>query len=62
MPLQDIRRVTSEALGKGKPNAAIRVGQWYLVDEGLPTERWLKGWDLLSSPVPIKVTAIAWRL
>lgn len=62
MPLENLQRVMSEAIGRGKPNAAVRVGQWYLVDEGLPTERWLKGWDLLAAPVPVKVTAIAWRL
>lgn len=62
MPLENIQRVTSEALGRGKPNAAIRVGQWYLVDEGLPSQRWLKGWDLLTIVPPVRISAIAWRL
>lgn len=62
MPLQNLRRVTHESLGRGKPNAAIRVGQWYLVDEGLPTERWLKGWDLLTLQPPVNISAIAWKL
>lgn len=62
MPLEDIRRVTSEAIGRGKPSAAVRVGQQYLVDIGGGLVDWVTGDVLLRLPQPVKVTAIAWRL
>lgn len=62
MPLENLQRVTSEALGRGKPRAAIRTSQWYLVETPDGEQTYVQGKDLVEQPAPVKVHAIAWRV
>lgn len=62
MSQQATRSVTPAPIDLRPPQAAVRFGQQYLVDEGLPTQRWVYGYELLTLRPPVKVAGIAWRL
>lgn len=62
MPQQTQAVVTKRAIDLRPPLPTVRFGQWYLVDKGLPTERFITGYDLCAMKAPVKISGIAWRV
>lgn len=62
MPQQTTATVTPSSIDLRPPLPAVQAVTWYLVDAGLPTERFVTGSELLMLPPPRKISAIAWRV
>lgn len=62
MSQQTTRDLTKRAIDLRPPLPTVRFGQWYLVDEGTPSERFITGYDLCAQKAPVRISAIAWRV